>query len=136
VTRLHVSIKSFFLAFTPDGAQVTLDPSIITKANGDSLSFTINQTAAFFIRGSLNFDHNSFNATITQLPSGQLVKNGTYGECSRWLEFDAILYFATGLDPSSSYNVSIQNVGAGEALGVRGLDLIQVGVTGYVSSII
>jgi hypothetical protein len=46
---------------------------------------------------------------------------------------DGILYFGTGLDPSNSYEVSIQNMGIGNALGVRNLDMIQV--VQYVSSI-
>jgi hypothetical protein len=96
-------------------------------------SFSLVNTSAFFVHGALNYDHNSINATIKQLPSGQLVTQGIYSQVSRWLELDGILYFGTGLDPSNSYEVSIQNMGIGNALSVRNLDMIQV--VQYVSSI-
>jgi hypothetical protein len=111
--------------FAPDRNN-TLAPQILTSEDGDTLAFNINQTTAFFIYGSLAEDHDSLIATITQLPNGPLVTQGTYSQVSRWLEFETVLYFGTGLDPTSSYNVSIQNVGAQKCLAVRRLEIIQV----------
>jgi hypothetical protein len=70
-------------------------------------------------------DHDSLTVTIKQWPNGELVKQGTYSQISRWLEFETVLYFGTGLDPTNFYNVSVQNVGPA-FLAVRKLDFIQV----------
>jgi hypothetical protein len=111
---------------TPEGTSSPFAPQLITNETGDAFSFNINQTTAFCIYGSLAPDHDSFIATITQLPNGKIVTQGTYSQISRWLESETVFYFGTGLDPTSSYNVSLQNVGAQKYLAVRNLDLIQV----------
>ena len=89
----------------------------------------MNQTLAFFLHGAMRSDQDSFVITLSQLDSTStgttLLKRQQLNHSSHWYELQALLYFATGLDARSEYEVTFENVGVGKAFGVRDLELVR-----------
>jgi hypothetical protein len=89
----------------------TLVPRIATSEQGASLSFSLTSASAFYLVGSVNYNHGSFNVTVTQsldVGSGSQ-QQGDYNGSSRWIGLDTMLYLATGLDRSKKYQVEMTN---------------------------
>jgi len=120
------------LATLTNGTVVTLPLQMSTYNEYDTFSFLLNQTIAFYVRGALNWDHGTFLVTLTSPPNVSAIKQQLLNGSSRWADWDDILYFETGLDPSKTYQVQFENVGNPplSAFDVGALVLTQV--TGFV----
>ena len=123
------------LAYSTDDVALTLPPQMITTNAGDTLFFALNETTAFFMRGSLNWDHNGFVVNIQPHPRGGNIKQRQFNTTTHWCDQIAVVYFETGLDPGTTYLISIVNIGGapGAAFALRHLDVMKT-VTAVSSS--
>jgi hypothetical protein len=126
--------ETLLSGFTPDGAPLPLTPQAVTFNDGDYFTFELKKTTAFFLYGSLNWDHDEF--TVIFKPPQNLgdVEQQTLNHSSRYLDLTTMLYFKTGLDPNATYDLSFVNVGDGKAFAIRSMDLWQTGCVSVVQS--
>ena len=103
-------------------------PSTVAYANGASFSFLLNRTTAFFLYGAMRADHDSFAVTIKRSPDNTIIRYLQLNHTSHWFDLKALLYFETGLDIQSVYEVTFENVGT-RAFSVRYIEIIQVEAT-------
>jgi hypothetical protein len=81
-------------------------PRIRTNVSGGSISFPLTSASAFYIVGSVNLNHGLFDVTMTpSLNVGPQQYNGS----SSWVGLNTILYLATGLDRSQTYQIEMKN---------------------------
>ena len=109
--------------------RVPLLPQRLTHADGDTVSFKVNNTAAFFIHGTVNFDHGNVGVTVSPPPNLGPPKYQEYNAFSRWSDEDVLIYFATGLEIGVTYDVVVKNIGKDGAsvIGLRTLEIIGSG---------
>jgi hypothetical protein len=109
---------------------------MITTNAGDTLFFALNETTAFFMRGSLNWDHNAFIVNIQPHPRGGNVKRRQLNSTTHWCDQLAVVYFETGLDPRTTYLISIVNIGGapGAAFALRHVDVMKPSLSGLSST--
>ncbi|KAF8890553.1 hypothetical protein CPB84DRAFT_1398182 [Gymnopilus junonius] len=93
----------------------TFYPRQHTDQAGASVSFTLNETSAFFIYCLVNVDLGPFTVTV-QPPSdlGPAVTT-TFNSSSRWISLDQVMFWQSGLDRNRQYSVTITNEGQGDA---------------------
>jgi hypothetical protein len=87
----------------------TVYPRIATDTQGASISFPLTSASAFYIVGGVNYNHGLFDVTVTPPPVGAQQK-GEYNGSSRWIGLGSMLYLATGLDRTQTYQVEMTNV--------------------------
>jgi hypothetical protein len=81
-------------------------PRIRTNVSGGSISFPLTSASAFYIVGSVNLNHGLFDVTMTpSLNVGPQQYNGS----SSWVGLNTILYLATGLNRSQTYQIEMKN---------------------------
>ncbi|ESK80787.1 hypothetical protein Moror_8504 [Moniliophthora roreri MCA 2997] len=91
----------------PDGTTRPLTRQIHTGNERDTLSFTVEEASAFFLRGSLSFDHFLKQATITPGPNGEPFKTTVFNDYSTVLDFEQVLYWESGLDRDKTYDLEL-----------------------------
>lgn len=96
----------------------TVVPRIATSTQGSSMSFPLNSASAFYIVGSVNYNHGAFNVTVTPTPNLGSQLNGVYNGSSRWIGLNTMLYLATGLNRTETYQVEMTSVSPGRWLDV------------------
>ena len=84
-----------------------------TSTAGESVTFTLNQTTAFFLRGTLNYDHGHKSVTFTPHSNAGQATTTTILDYSTTLDFEQILYWQSGLDRDQSYTVQITQLADG-----------------------
>ncbi|PPR00557.1 hypothetical protein CVT26_009889 [Gymnopilus dilepis] len=95
----------------------TLYPRRHTSQQGATVTFTLNETSAFFVYGLVNLDLGPFTVGIQPppaQPAGAPVTT-TFNSSSRWISLDQVMYWQSGLDRSKQYTVTITNQGTGDA---------------------
>jgi hypothetical protein len=88
-------------------------PRIRTNVSGGSISFPLTSASAFYIVGSVNSNHGLFDVTMT--PSSN-VGPQQYNGSSSWVGLDTMLYLATGMNRSETYQIEMKNDSPGMAL--------------------
>jgi hypothetical protein len=88
------------------GADPNPVPRIGTNVSGASISFPLTSASAFYISGSVNENHGSYDVKIT--PSLNIVPQTCNG-FSHWAGLNTIVYLATGMDRSTTYQVVMTN---------------------------
>ena len=78
-----------------------------TTIAGEPVTFTLNQTTAFFLLGTLNADHGQKLVTFTPNSNPGQTTATTILDYSSTLDFDQILYWQSGLDRDQNYTVQI-----------------------------
>ncbi|KAL0574499.1 hypothetical protein V5O48_007474 [Marasmius crinis-equi] len=96
-----------------DGSNYEIPRQMVTSTMGDTLTFTVNRSSAFFLWGAVNSDHQpGKRATITPTSDGQAQsKDTSLDDESNYLDFEQIIYWESGLDPDQNYTVQILNGG-------------------------
>lgn len=84
---------------------------MVTDVPGESVTFVINQTSAFFLRGAVNHDHKAKFVTLTPLSNPSQAKSIIINDYSSLLDFSQILYWESGLDREENYSVQITQLG-------------------------
>jgi hypothetical protein len=97
--------------FTSDTHDTTPVPRIGTNTSGASISFPLSSAGAFYIAGSVNSNHGSFEVTITPPLSAEVQE---YNGSSSWIGLNTTLYLATGLNGSQTYKVVMKNDSPGQ----------------------
>ncbi|KAK7053007.1 hypothetical protein VNI00_004328 [Paramarasmius palmivorus] len=105
---------------------------MVTNKTGDSVTFTINSTSAFFLWSTVASDHGAKTVTLTPT-SGGPSKTTALDNRSSFLDFKQILYWESNLDRDQTYMVEVVLVkddflGVNH-LGVASLDLMDGGST-------
>ncbi|KAH8100275.1 hypothetical protein BXZ70DRAFT_179619 [Cristinia sonorae] len=95
----------------PSGVRVPVPLEMFTATVGESVSFTVNQTTAFFLYASFDFDRGQKIVTVTPYSDPSKVRTTAVTDFSNALDFVQILYWEAGLDRDESYNVQIIQVG-------------------------
>ena len=125
----RVSLSSHFPCLPviqPDGSLLATPRQMKTATAGESVTFTFNQTTAFFLRGTLNYDHGHKSVTFTPHSNAGQATTTTILDYSTTLDFDQILYWQSGLDRDQSYTVQITQLADGNStnFSFSGLDII------------
>ncbi|KAL0575304.1 hypothetical protein V5O48_006655 [Marasmius crinis-equi] len=113
-----------------DGSNYEIPRQMVTSTMGDTVTFTVNQASAFFLWGSVNWDHQpGKRATITASGSEQAQSRDiNLDDESNYLDFEQIIYWESGLDPDQNYIVQIFNGGTQTPnFGFNRLELIEGG---------
>ena len=100
------------LALLPNGTSVPLPRQMVTYVAGDFVTFTLNETTAFFLRGAVNFDHGFKLVTLTPYSDPSQSKTRIINDYSSILSFRTILYWESGLDRDETYRVQITPLAA------------------------
>ncbi|KAH8100285.1 hypothetical protein BXZ70DRAFT_180298 [Cristinia sonorae] len=95
----------------PNGTRMAIPRQMLTSTLGESVSFTINQTSAFFLYGSCNRDHAKKVVTVTPYGDPSKAWTTTINDHSSILDFFQIIHWEAGLDRDESYNVQIIQAG-------------------------
>lgn len=82
-------------------------PAIGTGNRGNSISFPLTYASAFYITGSVNWNHGNFIVTVTPPPDFGSQLPTSFSGLSRWVGLDATLYLGTGLNRSQTYQVKV-----------------------------
>ncbi|TCD60919.1 hypothetical protein EIP91_009292 [Steccherinum ochraceum] len=131
----HVEDAKFVLQ--ADGTESPFPRQMVTASPGDSVSFTVTQTTAFFLYGAVNADHLPKTATITPSSNPSQIRRTIINDFSSALDFKQILFWESGLDRDETYTVQIAQIGPGEtSLSFSSLDLLDGGPVPSVSSTI
>jgi hypothetical protein len=85
------------------------DPRISTTDQGATISFPLTSASAFYIIGSVNFNHEAYTVTVTPSPDSDSPLVGQYNASSRWVGLGMVKYLATGMNRSKTYQVSVTN---------------------------
>ncbi|KAH8108146.1 hypothetical protein BXZ70DRAFT_40551 [Cristinia sonorae] len=96
---------------SPSGVSVPVPLQMVTSTVGESVSFTLEQTTAFFLYGSMNFDHGQKLATLTPHSDPSKARTTVLNDYSSALDFFQIIYWEAGLDRNEHYSVQITQVG-------------------------
>jgi hypothetical protein len=91
----------------------TVVPRIATSTQGSTIS-----ASAFYIVGSVNYNHGAFDVTVTSTPNIGSQQSGAYNGSSRWIGLDTMLYLATGLNRTQTYQIEMTDVSSGRWLDV------------------
>lgn len=75
------------------------------------MTFTLNQTSAFFLRGTVNRDHGPKTVTFTPQSNPSQIKTTIINDYSSVLSFASVLYWESGLDRNQTYTVQITQLG-------------------------
>ncbi|CAK5262826.1 unnamed protein product [Mycena citricolor] len=105
-----------------------------TNAAGASISFTCTNSSAVFIYGTTNYNHGNLSVEINPAvgsSSGPRVLSGT----SKWFVLDNLIYWESGLDPSTSYRVTLTNLNDGNYSDIHSVVLMNVQNTTSTSSV-
>ncbi|KAL0575308.1 hypothetical protein V5O48_006659 [Marasmius crinis-equi] len=115
----------------PDGSSYEIPRQMVTSTTGDTLTFTVNRTSAFFLWGAVNWDHQpGKRATITSTGGQAQSRDTSLDDESNYLDFEQIIYWESGLDPDQNYTVQILNGGTGTPnFSFNRLELIDGGAT-------
>ena len=84
---------------------------MVTYTAGESVTFTVNQTTAFFFRGALNYDHGTKLVTLKPQSNPDQTTTTTISDYSSTLDFDQILYWQSGLNRDEAYAIQITQLG-------------------------
>ena len=105
---------------------MTLAPHVLTSADGATLTFKVNNTAAFFIYGSMSTKTSNFRFTLTPPPQVGPPKSQEFNTTSRWSDDNVIFCFATGLNLNVTYDVALTNIvsGGNRILAIRSLQIM------------
>ena len=106
----------FDLAVQPNGTSVPVPLQMSTIVAGESVTFTLNETTAFFLRGAANHDHGLKSVTFTPQSNPSQAKTTFISDYSSLLSFDTILYWESGLDRDQSYIVQVTPLAASSQL--------------------
>ncbi|KAE9394476.1 hypothetical protein BT96DRAFT_827613 [Gymnopus androsaceus JB14] len=97
----------------PAGNAISIVPQATALAGGSSVTFTLINTSAFFILGSLNYDHGVFQVTL--IPEGdtsnQVVQ--TANGSSFLSDPQQILFWHSGMDETIAYVIEVTNTANG-----------------------
>ena len=85
-----------------------------TFVDGAKFSFSLQNTSAFFLIGTMNYDHNAYNIALT--PPVSMQSTQPFNDSSRWLVQDELLYWQSGMDRDQTYVVEMENIGTGAVL--------------------
>ncbi|TCD60918.1 hypothetical protein EIP91_009291 [Steccherinum ochraceum] len=122
----HVEDAKFVLQ--ADGIESPFPRQMLTASPGDSVSFTVTQTTAFFLYGAVNADHLPKTVSITPSSNPSQIRRTIINDFSSALDFKQILYWESGLDRDETYTVQIAQIGPGEtSLSFSSLDLLDGG---------
>ena len=111
----------------PNGTSALVPQQMTTNVPGEAVTFTLNETTAFFLRGAVNHDHGPKTVTITPQNNPSQAKTTTINDFSSILSFETILYWESGLDRSQTYTVQITQLGGSlqsQSLSFSELDII------------
>ncbi|THV01104.1 hypothetical protein K435DRAFT_854077 [Dendrothele bispora CBS 962.96] len=111
----------------PNGTTIPFPRQMRTNTKNATVSFTLTNTTAFFLRGAVNYDHTTKNAILTSNKDGSS-ENTTINDFSTIFDFGQILYWKSDLNRNETYNVQITNVDDSKFFSFGSLDLID----GYV----
>ncbi|THH32963.1 hypothetical protein EUX98_g1184 [Antrodiella citrinella] len=102
---------------------------MVTNTAGESVSFTLSNTTAFFLRGALNNDHGPKTVTITPNSNPAQARNASFNDASSVLEFNQIVYWESGLDRDENYTVLVTDAGitGSTSFSISSLDIIDGG---------
>ncbi|KAK7038897.1 hypothetical protein VNI00_010531 [Paramarasmius palmivorus] len=98
-------------------------PRVDTTAAGSILYFHTTNAVAIFVFGSVNYDHGTYFVSMTGSggdSSGTLTFNGT----SKWLSYDNLIYWASGLDRTQTYQIALQNLEQGKYFDVAKVRIV------------
>jgi hypothetical protein len=84
-------------------------PRVGTTTQGASISFSLTSASAFYVLGSVNYNHGSFVVTVTPPSDLGAPKVGQYNSSSRWIGLGSLLYLESGMDRSKTYQVQLTN---------------------------
>ncbi|KAF9262747.1 hypothetical protein L218DRAFT_380604 [Marasmius fiardii PR-910] len=108
-----------------NGSVATVPRHMITNLEGDKVTFTISQASAFFLYGSMNYDHGIKQAAIYSSKEGEAnARRSIVDDGSNYLDFEQIIYWQSGLDPGENYTVQMINAKPLGAFGINKLDII------------
>ena len=102
----------------------TVVPRIATSKQGSTISFPLTSASAFYIVGSVNYNHGAFDVTVTSTPNIGSQQSGAYNGSSRWIGLDTMLYLATGLNRTQTYQVEMTDVSSGRWLDVSSVVIL------------
>lgn len=94
-----------------------------TYTQGNSVSFTLVQTNAFFLWGTVNHDHGPKTATITPSNSSGEARATPLNDFSSLLDLKQIIYWESGLDRDQNYTVTVTQTDPG-GFSFSSLDII------------
>ncbi|KAL0063620.1 hypothetical protein AAF712_009479 [Marasmius tenuissimus] len=89
-----------------NGSSSQIPRQMVTYEFDNTLTFTVSQASAFFLWGTVNYDHSNKRASITW-SEGQ--KDTLLNDLSNYLDFQQIIYWEGGLDWDKTYTVQIFN---------------------------
>ncbi|TCD60920.1 hypothetical protein EIP91_009293 [Steccherinum ochraceum] len=122
----HVEDAKFVLQ--ANGTTTPFPRQMLTADPGDSVSFTLSNTSAFFLYGAVNSDHHPKTVSIVPASNANLIRRTMINDYSSALDFKQILYWESGLDRDETYTVRIAQIGPGEtSLSFSSLDIIDGG---------
>ncbi|KAL0575307.1 hypothetical protein V5O48_006658 [Marasmius crinis-equi] len=124
------SMEPIRTVYRADGSKYEIPRQVGTGTVNDALTFTINQTSAFFLWGTVNVDHQTDKRAMITGSGQALLRDASLNDTSNYLDFEQIIYWASGLDREQNYTVQIVNGGTGmAAFGFNKLELIDSGPT-------
>ncbi|KAK1221446.1 hypothetical protein PQX77_015753, partial [Marasmius sp. AFHP31] len=94
----------------PNGTTSPLTQQMVTYGSNDGLSFTVTSANAFILWGSPAIDHPVKRITISPKPGSSdltSTKETFMFDVARYMDYQQILYWESGLDRETSYTVEI-----------------------------
>ncbi|KAJ8085524.1 hypothetical protein PM082_004342 [Marasmius tenuissimus] len=125
----HLSTQAAHIIF-PNGTTSSTTRHMVTKGSSDGLSFNVTSASAFILWGSLDRDHSIKRVTIFPDPrSGNSTrpKETFMFDIGRYLDYQQILYWESGLDRETSYTVDILPFAPQQTLAFNELQLLDGG---------
>ncbi|KAH8100264.1 hypothetical protein BXZ70DRAFT_179232 [Cristinia sonorae] len=107
----HWGIQDAKSQLLPSGILVPVPLQMLTPTLGEAMSFTVNQTSAFFLYGSSNNNRDAKTVTITPFSDPSKARTTIVNDYSSLLDFFQIIYWEAGLDRDESYNVQLIQTG-------------------------
>ncbi|KAK1231230.1 hypothetical protein PQX77_005654 [Marasmius sp. AFHP31] len=98
--------SEIYTVYHVNRSQSQIPRQMTTFEFDNTLTFTVSQTSAFFLWGTVNYDHSNKRATITW---GEGRKDTLLNDLSDYLDFQQIIYWEGGLDRDKTYTVQIFN---------------------------
>lgn len=101
----------------------TVYPRQSTPQTGASVNFILQNSSAFFMYGLVDVNLGIYSVEVSVpigLEDGSLSgENGNsitsiYNATSHWISLDHLIYWASGLDRSATYSVTMTNLGQGD----------------------
>ncbi|KAI3612890.1 hypothetical protein WG66_005474 [Moniliophthora roreri] len=98
-------------------------PRVDTVTAGSTIHFRATNASAIFVYGSVNHDHGKYSVSLSS-SGGDSSPPRTFSGLSKWMVYDSIIYWATGLDHTQTYTLSFTNLEQGKYFDISKIHVI------------